>query len=77
MLPGMLEVEAGIVTSLIVAHPFTVAVYVRGLGMSFAVAEGLLRSGLMRRTVIGWWTLVGYVAATNFVASAVVAMLRP
>lgn len=73
----MIEVEAGIVTSLIVAHPLAVAVYVRGLGVAFAVAKGRLGSGLMRSTVIGWWTMAGHVTATDFVASAVAAVLCP
>lgn len=81
MLPGMVEVEAGIVTSLIVAHPFAVVVYVRGLGVAFAIAKGLLGSSLMRclmrRTVIGRGTVGGRVTATDLVASAVVAMLCP
>ncbi len=40
VLPGMVQMESGVVPPLIVSHPFTILVDVRGLGMSFLIAEG-------------------------------------
>ncbi len=38
MLPGMIEVEAGVIASGVVPDPFAVVVDVRGFGMAFMVA---------------------------------------
>jgi len=47
MLPGVIEVEAGIIASGVVSNPLAVVVDVRGLGMAFFIATS--RSG--RRTM--------------------------
>ena len=45
--------------------------------MAFVIAEGQLGNALVRRPVIGLWTVVGHLAITDLVASAVFAVLRP
>jgi hypothetical protein len=39
VLPGMIEMKAGIIVPALVANPFAVVVYVRGIGMSLTVAK--------------------------------------
>ena len=81
MLPGMIEVEPGIIASLIVADPLAVVVDMRRFGMAFAVTKGLLGRILMWRLarvgVRGWRAMARYEATAYTVASSVVAMLRP
>lgn len=78
MFPGMVDVEAGVVASLIVAHPLAVVVDVWGFGMAFLVAEILFRSILMGwRSVRRWRAMARHVAAADAVTSALVSMLSP
>ena len=81
MLPGMIEVEPGIIASLIVADPLAVVMDVRRFGMAFAVTKGLLGRILMwrlaRAGVRGCGAMARYETTAYTVASSVVAMLRP
>ena len=51
VLPRMIEVEAGVVASLIVPDPFAIVMDVRGFGMALAITVGGLGSALARRFV--------------------------
>lgn len=80
MLPGMVEMEAGIIVSGVVADPFAVGVNVRGFGMAFLVIElGMIVA------MFGWcwacWSVVNgrramprNVAASHFGLTAATAV---
>jgi hypothetical protein len=70
VLPGMIEMKTGVVSSVLVPDPLPVVVDVWGFGMAFMVANSRMGS-FMRRAVVCGWTVVGNVSA------AYVAMLRP
>jgi putative intracellular protease/amidase len=70
VLPGMIEMKTGVVSSVLVPDPLPVVVDVWGFGMAFMVAKSRMGS-FMRRAVVCGWTVVGNVSA------AYVAMLRP
>jgi len=73
MLPGMIEVEAGIVAPASVSDPFAVVVNVRRVGMAFPVAKSGGRLGQRamrgRRTVFRNIPAAYGVAATTSVAT--------
>ncbi len=69
MLPGVIEVEAGIIASGVVSNPLAVVVDVRGLGMAFFIATS--RSG--RRAMRRRWTVLGNISAANGMTTASVA----
>jgi len=73
VLPGMIEVEAGIIGAGVVPDPLAVVVDVRGFGMAFFVGSG--RPG--RRAMRSRWTVFRNVSATDgMTASAMAAVLR-
>jgi hypothetical protein len=62
----MIQMEAGVVASVVVSDPFAVVVDVGSFGMAFMVAiGGRRRRGLVGRTVRGRGTVVGNVAAAD------------
>ena len=69
VLPGVVEMEAGIVAAVVVSNPLAVVVDVRGLGMAFFISTS--RSG--RRAMRRRWTMLGNVSAANGMAAAAVA----
>jgi len=75
MLKRMIDVEAGIIASGVVADPGAVVVNVRSFGMAFPIAAG---GGSGRRAAHRRGTMFGNVSATDGVAatSAVVTVLR-
>ena len=76
MLPGMVEVEAGIFASGLVSHPLAVVVNMWRFGMAFAVAH--VRRGLGEGSVRGGRTMFRNESAANGVAAttSVATMLR-
>jgi len=77
VLPGMVEMEAGIVSSGVVAHPLAVAMDVGSLGMAFLIAEGGLCLGLTGCAMKSGRAMLGDVSAADGVAaSAMSAVLR-
>ena len=74
VLPGMIEVKAGIVAPGVVAHPRAVVVNVRSIGMAFAIA---IRSGRGPggSAVNCWRAMVWDVSATDGMSAPVTAML--
>jgi hypothetical protein len=77
VLPGMIEVEAGVIASGVVSDPSAVVVDVRSFRMAFPVAIRL-GCGPGGRAASRGWTVVRNVSATNGMttASAVASMLR-
>ena len=78
MLPGMIEVEAGIVARAgVVPDPFAVVVNVRSVGMAFC-RDNVGGHGLGRRAMGGRRTMFGNISAAYGVAaaSAVAIVLR-
>src|ERR1700722_8747383 len=74
MFPGMIEVEAGIVSSGVVSDPRSVVVDVRSFGMAFFAATGRRSGG---RAANGSGAVLRNKSATDSVAaSAVAAVLR-
>ena len=76
MPPRMIKMKVDVIASIVVTHPFAVAVDVRRFGMTFPIAEGCLRRRLVRSARMGRRSVVGNVAATKVVTAAVSAMLR-
>ena len=76
MLPGMIEVETGVIASGVVPNPFAVVVDVRGFGMAFPVAIRVgRRSG--RCATSGRWTVARNIsAADRMAASSMTTVLR-
>jgi hypothetical protein len=75
--PRVVEVEAGVVASLIVPDPLAVVVNVRGFRVSFLIAEGAVRFGLMGCTVGRRRPMTRHVSAAHSVAStSPIMMLR-
>lgn len=70
VLPGMIEVEAGIASSGIVSNPLTVMVNVRSLRVTF-----LVRHGSGGRAMRGRWTMLGNVAATDCVTASLMVVV--
>jgi len=75
VLPGMIEVEARVVTSSVVPDPGAVVVDVGSLGMAFVIMKTLCRVG-NRSTRGGWAVLRNESAADGVAAAAVRAVLR-
>jgi hypothetical protein len=61
VLKGMIEVEAGIVPTLVMTYPLTGGMNVRGFGVTFLVAKttGFGRGVLGWRSVLGWGGMLG------------------
>jgi len=76
VLPGMIEVEAGIVATGVVPNPSAVVVDVRGFGMAFFVATG---RGSGRRATNWGRTMFGNVSAADCVTASSMtgSVLRP
>jgi hypothetical protein len=58
VLPGMVEVEAGIVGAVVVADPVVGFIVVRGVGMAFVVGEVVVLRGAWG-SVVGFWAVLG------------------
>jgi len=71
MLPGMIEVEAGIIASGVVADPGAVVVDMRGFGMAWLVVKTGRRVG--DRSMTSGWAMLGNVSAADGVAACFVA----
>lgn len=77
VLPGVIEVEAGLVSAVVVPYPPAVVVDVRGFGVTFIVAIGGLGRSFVRHAMRGRGTMMRNVTATYCMAAAFVAtMLR-
>jgi hypothetical protein len=63
VLPRMIKMVVGVVTTGIVAYPFSAAIYVGSIGMSFSVAEVAVFFDGMRSTHFGG-AVLGYVCMT-------------
>jgi hypothetical protein len=73
MFPGMIQMEAGLVASVVMSDPFAVVVDVGSFGMAFMVAIGSSRRrGLVGRAVRGRGAVVGNVATTDGVLMVIV-----
>lgn len=81
MFPGVIDVKAGIIASLVMANPLAVPMDMRSLGMAFVIAEGCLRTSFVRcfarSTVKGLRTAPRSVAAPEIMATTVGTVLSP
>src|SRR5271169_3297081 len=73
MLPGVIQVEAGLVSPVVVPHPLPIVVDVRGFGVTFIVTIGSFGRSLVRHAMRGRGAMRGYVAATYCMAAAFMA----
>jgi len=72
VLPGVIEMESGILPPIVVAHPLTVVVDVRGFGVTVTVAIGALVTAfavvtIVRVAVISGRTMFGDVSTAHVV----------
>jgi hypothetical protein len=73
MLPGVIEVEAGIVRSGVMSDPGAVVVDVRGRGMAVIVVK--TGCGVGNCAMSSWWTVLRNESASDGVAAAVGSVL--
>jgi len=76
MLPGMIDMEAGIVSSTFMSDPFAVVVDVWGFRVAFPIAEmlvpaALVMFGFVRVGMISGWTVARNVSAANVMVAVV------
>jgi len=76
--PGMVEVEAGIIASGVMADPLTVVMDVRRIGVSlFVASHGLGFGGARHRPLDRCRAVFGNVSTANGLAAAMCAVLCP
>jgi hypothetical protein len=79
MLPGVIEVEAGLVSAVVVPYPPAIVVDMRGFGVTFVVTIGSLGGSFVRHAMRGRGAMMRNVTFTHCMAastSAMVFMLR-
>ena len=73
MLPGVIQMEAGLVSPEVVPYPFAIVVDVRGFGVTFIVTIGSFGRSFVRHAMRGRGTMMRNVTATYGMAAAFLA----